>query len=380
MTRRARGYPPPMPHSDAPAGRRPVQAVRAACRDALRWARRAVAVPGHERTVTVQIVKTAVAAVAAWVLADGVLHASTAFLAPYTAVFMVDATVYRSVRTAGQQLAAVVAGVVIAGLGTAVLGGTTAALALVTPIGFAAGRFRGFGSGGYWVGVTALLMVTYGTAQRPEQLFSRVGIIALGAGVGLAVNAVLFPPGYVSSSLQHAQSALERLREVLGDLAAHLRDPGDESADRPWQDLMDGLMRDLEAVGAHAADARESTRLNLRPSVRRRAARAAEAQRIAAVLHRTLPRLHELIEALPENADEGDPAFDVPHSTGLAAHDREAVARVIDECAEIAAALREGKDVRGQAPAGPGAGERLAASAQPPLRHALRVRRALAGP
>ena len=76
--------------------------MRAQLRDPVWW------------TNALQIVKTVVAAVVAWVLAVHVFHIEQAFLAPWAALLTVHATVYRTLRRGVQQVGATVLGVLVA--------------------------------------------------------------------------------------------------------------------------------------------------------------------------------------------------------------------------------------------------------------------------
>lgn len=339
-----------------------------------------------------QSVKIAVAAMAAWLIADRLLHFGSAFLAPYTAVFMVDATVFRSFRAAAQQVFAVGIRVVLAMAGAELIGSTTVSIGLVVLVGFTVGRHRAFGSSGFWVGVTALLMVTYGTAQHPGALLSRVALIVLGAGVGLAVNALVFPPTYVATSRQHTRSMLARLRELFDDMAEHTRDPDEHAPVDRWHADLDSLFDELAEVRGQSSAAGESAWLNLRPSVAKSSAAIDSVQRVSATLYRTLPRLRELIESLPEDADGDEPMIDVAHTAGLSEYEREQIARVLDDCAEAVDGLDtdDGRDPpRSEDRAGGGDEDRrdegggqsgdghMSMSALPTVRQAVRMRSAL---
>ncbi|WP_352231681.1 aromatic acid exporter family protein [Actinokineospora sp. NBRC 105648] len=58
--------------------------------------------------------KAAAAAVLAWVLADRVLHLPQPFLAPYSAVLVVESTVFRSIKGSAQQSIAASTAVLVA--------------------------------------------------------------------------------------------------------------------------------------------------------------------------------------------------------------------------------------------------------------------------
>ncbi|WP_345602241.1 FUSC family protein [Tomitella cavernea] len=347
------------------------------------WVQRLFRVRGSERTVAFQLVKTAIAAMIAWLIADRLLQFNSAFLAPYTAVFMVDTTVLRSLRDALQQILAVTVGVLLAMAGSALMGAMTAAVGVVVLVGFAIGRHRAFGASGFWVGVTALLMVTYGTAHDPGALLSRVLLILLGAGVGLAVNALLLPPTYVAASRQQTQSILARLRELLADMARHVRDPGGEASEGSWEAQLDRLLDDLAELRGQTDAAGESVWLNLRPSVSRSSKVIVEARNVSGSLYRALPRLRELIESLPENSDGDEPLLAVSRTDGLGEHDREQIAHVLDECVDAVERLRgDGSGVdRGGASVDSeheaGSTPEMSMSALPAVRQAVRVCTAL---
>src|SRR3954451_19105462 len=76
--------------------------VAARLRDPLLW------------TETLQLVKTAAAAVIAWVLAKEVFGLPQPFLAPWAALLTIHATVYRTMARGLQQAGAAVIGVLLA--------------------------------------------------------------------------------------------------------------------------------------------------------------------------------------------------------------------------------------------------------------------------
>src|SRR4051794_30550668 len=129
------------------------------------WFARAVRVPGRERRILVQSAKATLAATAAWLLATLVLRLPQPFLAPYAAVFLVEATVYRSLRGWIQQVGSVATGVLLAALAGQLIPAQAVALAVVVFVGLLAGSWRRFGDSGVWVGVTGMLLVPYGTAR-----------------------------------------------------------------------------------------------------------------------------------------------------------------------------------------------------------------------
>src|SRR3954469_21694199 len=86
-----------------------------------------------------QLVKTALAAVLAWVLATEVFSLSQSFLAPWAALLVVHATVYRTFSRGLRQVAAAVAGVLLAWAVGNALGLDTVSVAVVIALGLAIG-------------------------------------------------------------------------------------------------------------------------------------------------------------------------------------------------------------------------------------------------
>jgi len=79
-----------------------------------RTVRRAVTERGPERDTTVQSLKAAAAALLAWAVAGLWWDAPMAMLAPWSAMFLVQSTVYRSLVNAVQQLIVVLVGTLFA--------------------------------------------------------------------------------------------------------------------------------------------------------------------------------------------------------------------------------------------------------------------------
>src|SRR5680860_1060414 len=113
-------------------GRRPsmggplADRLREKARDRVAW------------TELVQLVKTVVAAVVAWILAAEVLDLPQPFLAPWSALLVVHATVYSTFSRGAQQVGATVIGVVVAwGIGNT-LGLDPVAIAVLLLVGMVA--------------------------------------------------------------------------------------------------------------------------------------------------------------------------------------------------------------------------------------------------
>ncbi|WP_329046575.1 aromatic acid exporter family protein [Amycolatopsis sp. NBC_01488] len=227
------------------------------------WFARALRVPGRERRIVVQAAKATLAATAAWLLATLVLKLPQPFLAPYAAIFLVEATVYRSVRGWVQQVGSVATGVLLAAVAGQLIPGQAVALAVVVFAGLLAGSWRRFGDAGVWVGVTGMLLVSYGTARDLALMGDRLLETALGATIGVAVNTLIFPPLYgerLATATDRLATALAGLLESLSDLVRR-DEPGDlDDLLSQAQDARSQVQVAEEAVGL----TREGRVLNLR--------------------------------------------------------------------------------------------------------------------
>ncbi|MEU4250442.1 aromatic acid exporter family protein [Amycolatopsis sp. NPDC026612] len=280
-------------------------------RSPIGWCARAVRVPGRERRILVQTAKATFAATAAWLLATLVLRLPQPFLAPYAAVFLVEATVYRSLRGWVQQVGSVASGVVLAAVAGQLIPWQAVALATVVFVGLLAGSWRRFGESGVWVGVTGMLVISYGTAREPVLLGDRLLETALGAAIGVAVNTLIFPPLYG----ERLAAAAGRLAKVLAGLLESLSDL--IRRDEPPADL-DGLLsqeHDARSQVQEAEEAvgltREGRLLNLR---RGRPAAGARHERPLRTLIGLWPAVSQLIAAVRTTAGRREHPFEYPWS------------------------------------------------------------------
>ncbi|SFO84642.1 FUSC family protein [Amycolatopsis rubida] len=296
------------------------------------WAARALRTPGRERRTLVQTGKATFAAVAAWLLATMVFGLPQPFLAPYAAVFLVEATVYRSLYGWLQQVGAVATGVLLAALATQLVPQQTAVLAIVLFTGLLIGSWHRFGSSGVWAGVTGMLLVTYGTAGNSGLLGDRLLETALGAAIGLAVNMLVFPPVYGERLASAADRLAAALAGLLADTAELIR------ADESLANLDKWLtrIRDVQSMAREADDAtgltHEGRFLNLRRRSRHTGLRH---DRPLRMLRALWPPVEQLVEAV-RAAAEGREPFRYPSP---AARDT-----LADLLLEFAAAIRTAAD------------------------------------
>ncbi|GAA3721772.1 FUSC family protein [Streptomyces tremellae] len=231
-----------------------------------RTARYAVAHPGPERDSAVQSLKAAGAAVLAWALVGWTFRAPLALMAPWTAIALVDATVYRSVRSGLQQFAVIAVGAVAASAAMALTDGNTlGAMALALPFLVLAGTYRRLGRQGIYGATTALFVITYGAYSLPA-LGYRLAETAIGAVIGIGVNAFVLPPVH----LRNVRDRMERLARECADLLSLIADDIAENGSDYDVDQARDRVRRLEALLGAVNEARQWTTESLRANPGRR--------------------------------------------------------------------------------------------------------------
>ncbi|MFG3029146.1 aromatic acid exporter family protein, partial [Streptomyces sp. NPDC048253] len=185
--------------------------------------RRAGEGPGRERDLAVQAGKAALAAWLAWAVVGWWLEAPMAFVAPWVAVVLVEATVYRSVAHGLQQLAAIAVGTAVATAGALLLGSTMAAMALVLPAVLLLGQWQRLGSQGVYAATGALFVLTGGQVSVVSSA-ARIAEAVFGAVVGVAVNVLIRPPVYLRDARAALEDAAREAQEILDAVADGLAD------------------------------------------------------------------------------------------------------------------------------------------------------------
>jgi Aromatic acid exporter family member 1 len=160
----------------------------------------------------VQLLKTALAAIIAWVVARTVLGLSQPFLAPWAALLVVHATVFRSFSRGAMQVAATFAAVLLAAVIGQLLGMDTWAVVVLLVVGLIMGAVPWMGADTTTIASTAVVVLTTGYAD--ELLFSRLIDTAIGVTVGLVVNFMVWPPLRRRTTI----SAIDMIDDAIGGL------------------------------------------------------------------------------------------------------------------------------------------------------------------
>ncbi len=222
-----------------------------------------------------QLVKTVVAAVLAWTIAHQVLGLAQAFLAPWAAILVVHATVYRTVSRGAQQVAMTFLGVLLAFAAASVFGVGTASLAAVVALGLAAGLPRAVRAEGSTAAGTAVLVLLAGYSEEQGMLVDRLADTAVGVVVGLAVTVLVRPPVHDRALVRRIAVIEQSIGTLLADMAEGLAGRADAETAEVWMEATRRLDDEVDRAAAMLRQASESGRMNPRRSARPRLARVA---------------------------------------------------------------------------------------------------------
>jgi uncharacterized membrane protein YgaE (UPF0421/DUF939 family) len=190
--------------------------------------------------------KTTLAAVLSFVVAQKLGTSPQPVLAPLTALLVVQLTMYETLASGLQRVASVVAGVLIAvGVATYV-GLTWWSLGAVVAASLIIGRLLRLGAQLLEVPISAMLVLAVGGAEGAA--LDRIYETLIGAGVGVAVNALIAAPLYV----QPASDALDELAERM---AAFLRQLADQLGAGWSREAADRMLNEARRLGAEVARA-----------------------------------------------------------------------------------------------------------------------------
>jgi len=228
----------------------------------------AAAFRASRRAPLLQVVKSAVATVAAWLLAGVLFPGALPVFAAIAALLVVQPSLNQSLSKAVERSVGVIAGVVIASLLALVFGEATwVVLAAVGAALIIAWLLRMTTGTSNQVAISAILVLALGTAT-PQYALDRVLETILGAAIGFVVNLLLVPPVALQPAHRAIDALGDELAESLERLASALRSP---QTPAQLEELMltARLLRPMrDAADAALLAAEESLTLN--PRARRR--------------------------------------------------------------------------------------------------------------
>lgn len=186
------------------------------------------------------------------------------YLAVTTALLTVNAsTVYRSVTQAAQNMAARVAGLVLALVTARLLGPTAGGAVVIAVIAVLAGPRRTTDDR-VQIASTALIALAASAADPVGSLVSPVLQTLIGAAMGIAVNALVLPPLYLDESDAAVRGLAHGMGSLLRDMGAGLAQRSLTSKAHSWLHQARNLEASLSSAEEEVQRADESLRWNTR--------------------------------------------------------------------------------------------------------------------
>ena len=209
-------------------------------------------------------VKSAVAASTAWLAVQPLSGVADRYpyYAPLGAVVATGATVVSSLRTTVQSILAVAMGAALAVGMRLVPAPEVVALAFVVAAGTLLGGWRRIGAMASWVPISGLFILIIGKSDPTEYPVAYLGLTALGALVGVVVNAAV-PQLRLTSARVSEADLLETLAGQLDDLADGLeQDP--LLTPEQWQHRQHAIEPQTDRLREVVAETTEARRVNWR--------------------------------------------------------------------------------------------------------------------
>lgn len=268
---------------------------------------------GPDRDALLLIVKSMVAASAAWLIANDLLGAPSATFAPFTALLMVQATISQSVFQALRYAAAMLFGVVLAGSLTPLMGPLLVTFAVLIVIALLIGRWRRLGTQGPQVGVAAMFAYSaFVESGQGESSFAQIGSIAglviLGCSLGVLTNLIIVPPMRYRSAEYGISSLSQSLCDLLTDMSDGLSAgiPDGQNADS-WRHRANQFPDTVAQARATMEEAAETFRFNPR-RLFMRSSTSFEGHRVVLnALERASEQLRSISHGLTDATGENTP-------------------------------------------------------------------------
>jgi hypothetical protein len=272
------------------------------------------------------IARLTVTAVLAYVLTWLLPGTARSVLAPLTAVLVVQATAYQTVRHAFQRVVAVTAGVLLAlGLSAAV-GMTWWSLGLIIAVALVIGTVLKLGHSLLEVPISAMLILSVATKAAAT---GRIVDTLVGAAAGLVCGILLSPAR--TQPAEHAIGDLSRhMAGLLEEIAAGLPGGSDVGETEAWMAHARGLAGDVQRADDALGEAEES--LRLRPPALRSARTAVPLRNGLETLEHAAVTIRGLTRSITDDA-----RLPEDHTAALADEASDMLAEVLRR---LAAAVR----------------------------------------
>jgi uncharacterized membrane protein YgaE (UPF0421/DUF939 family) len=208
--------------------------------------------------------KSAAAASIAWLVVQPLSGVADRYpyYAPLGAVVAMGTTVVSSLRTSLQSVLALALGAAL-GIGTRLVPWPeVVALAVVVAVGTMLGGWWRIGAMASWVPISGLFILIIGRSDPDDYAAAYVGLTALGALVGVVVNAAI-PPLPLTAARASEAALLETLADQLDDLAEGLEQDPLLTAEQ-WEERQHAIEPQTERLREMVEETTEARRINWR--------------------------------------------------------------------------------------------------------------------
>jgi len=256
-----------------------------------------------KRAPILQVLKSAVATVGAWLLAGWLIPGPLPVFAAIAALLVVQPSVNQSLGKAIERSVGVIAGVAIASALGLVFGPNSWVILVAILVALvAAWSARMTAATANQVAISAMLVLALG-GTSPEYALDRVLETLIGAVIGIVVNALIVPPVLAGPAREQLARLGSELAASVDRLAEALLAP-QRPADLTELMLEVRLMRPMrDAAVAAISEAEESLTLNPRRSAHR--GDIAEQRRLLDRLSPIVTQVGGMTRAFVDHYDDG---------------------------------------------------------------------------
>lgn len=215
--------------------------------------------------VVVRTLRSTVAAVLAFVVAQWLSGNPAPLLAPLTALLVVQVTLYSTLTTGIRRMFSVLLGVLIAVGFAELVDLSWWSLGLLILASLVAGHLLRVDPFVEEVAISGMLVLGVGNLHAAHSTAAgRVGETLIGVAVGMLFNLVYAPPVYVQPAGEAIEDLSRRLCDLLRRVGAELRDGASREHADAWLREARILDGDIVQVDGALSQAEESLRMNPR--------------------------------------------------------------------------------------------------------------------
>ena len=211
-------------------------------------------------------IKAVIAGTSAWAISVFVLGTEIAFMAPWTALLTVHATVHRSLSRGAQTAISSAVGMGLAFVIMNVFGVNFWTFALALFIGLMGARLSWIRDEGVAIATTAIFIFTADDPMFADRFIE----LLLGVAIGILVNVLVLPPLRDRQAARYVDSINRRMGAVLVDMADEFSHSWDMDRADAWLQETESMTAELNSAWQMVKLARESRRENPRRLLHRK--------------------------------------------------------------------------------------------------------------